>query len=174
MKPCEVAERAVVAMGSNLGDPIRNLRSAREELCRLGRVEVASSIYRTAPVGGPHGQDDYLNAVVLLAPKPEYSDPRALLGALLDIEQRHGRVRRVRWEARMLDLDLLTFDNAIIDEPGLVLPHPRMMERGFVLAPLCEAWPQWRHPITEQRACEALKYVADSGVAPTSLTWGTG
>ena len=96
-----------------------------------------SSIWETAPVGGPP-QGEYLNAVVAM---PTVLGPRPLLEACLDLERRAGRERRERWGPRLLDLDLLLYSDAVIDALGLRVPHPRMHERRFVLAPLAEAWP---------------------------------
>jgi 2-amino-4-hydroxy-6-hydroxymethyldihydropteridine diphosphokinase len=168
------AELALIGLGGNLGDPAEQLRSARGELEGLGTIEAVSSIYRTAPVGGPPGQPDYLNAVIALTPDEEYGEPRVLLDALLEIERRHGRARRVTWEARTLDLDLLAFGERLVSEPGLVLPHPRLSERAFVLAPLCEALPEWRHPLTGQSACKALAELPPARVVPTGLSWDPG
>lgn len=163
---------ALIALGSNLEDPLGKLRAARSDLAALGRIRSASSIYRTAPVGGPPGQPDYLNAVVALEPVPALADPHLLLQALHRIERRHGRLRRVRWEARVLDLDLLALGDTVAEEPGLALPHPRMMERPFVLVPLCEAAPDWRHPISGGTACAALAALPGGDVKRTDLDWG--
>lgn len=166
-----MAERAVVALGSNLGDPLAHLRAARLQLSSLGTIEAASSLYLTVPVGGPAGQPDYLNAVIVLLPAPVYRSPSALLWALLEIERRRGRRRRLNWEARTLDLDLLAFGDRVMSEPGLVIPHPRMLERPFVLAPLCEACDSWRHPLTGRSACEELAELPDTGVERTRYEW---
>jgi 2-amino-4-hydroxy-6-hydroxymethyldihydropteridine diphosphokinase len=165
------AELALIGLGSNLGAPADQLRSARRELERCGHVAAASRIYRTAPHGGPPGQPDYLNAVIALAPAPGLDEPRALLLSLLEIERSHGRSRRVRWEARTLDLDLLDFGGRVIDETGLMLPHPRLGERAFVLAPLCEAVPHWRHPVSGRSGCELLAELPPARVTPTSIAW---
>jgi 2-amino-4-hydroxy-6-hydroxymethyldihydropteridine diphosphokinase len=169
-----VPDRAIIGLGSNLGDPLAQLRAARDALARLGRLERASALYSTAPVGGPEGQPDYLNAVVLLSPLPTLAEPRDLLAALLEIEQRSGRVRRVRWDARTLDLDLLAYGDAVMNELELTLPHPRLMERPFMLAPLCEVAPDWRHPLTARGACEALEALPGAGVSRTGLDWAPG
>lgn len=96
-----------------------------------------SSLWETAPIGDiPQGA--YLNAVVIL---DTVLGPRPLLDACLEIEHRAGRERRERWGPRTLDLDLLLYGDAVIDAPGLRVPHPRMGERRFVLAPLAEVWP---------------------------------
>jgi len=121
-------------------------------------------------VGGPEGQDKFLNAVIKLEVT---RDTRAfeLLKNLHTIEALFGRERRVRWDARTLDLDLLAVDDDVIDSSGLVLPHPRMMERAFVLVPLCEIAPAWRHPVTNESACDVLKKLKSDGVQKTNLSW---
>lgn len=170
----ETAELALIGLGSNQDGPLAHLRGARGELEKYGKVESLSSIYRTVPVGGPPAQPDYLNAVVALTPAPSFERPASLLAALLEIERRHGRRRRLRWEARPLDLDLLAFGALTIAEPGVILPHPRLLERPFVLIPLCEAVPGWRHPVTGQSACMALGSLSKEGVVRTDLAWTPG
>lgn len=126
---------AYVALGSNLGDRAGHLRGALGALdaSRGIRVRRCSPALETDPVGPP-GQGRYLNAVAELRVS---SAPAALLRRLLEIEMEHGRDRAsgVRWGARTLDLDLLVHGERVIDEPGLVLPHPRLAERLFVLEP---------------------------------------
>ena len=130
---------AFVGLGSNLGEPERTLRQALATLAALrqGRLTAASSLYRSAPIGHA-GQSDFVNAVALLATGLA---PQALLSALLEIESGFGRIRSFRNAPRTLDLDLLLYDADSIDEPGLAVPHPRMHERAFVLAPLLEIAP---------------------------------
>ena len=106
-------------------------------LGELGRVAGVSSLYESAPVGGPP-QPDYLNAVILLDTQ---ETPRAVLDHCLAVERERGRERGTRWSARTLDLDLLVAGDQQIDEPGLTIPHPRIAERRFVLVPLAEVWP---------------------------------
>ena len=135
---------AYVALGANLDDPITQIRRAMQALndlpgCRLARQ---SSLYRTAPIGVA-GQPDYINAVCQLETTLE---PLPLLDALLGIETRFGRRRDYRFAPRTLDLDLLLFDDQVIDSPQLTLPHPRMHLRAFVVAPLVEIAPDCRIP----------------------------
>lgn len=163
------AVSAYVALGSNLGDSLAELKAAADELTGLCRRLTRSSLYRTAPVGGPPGQNDYLNAVVALS-EPRLA-PRELLGELLAIEERHGRVRTERWGPRVLDLDLLAHGSASIDDPGLSLPHPRLHHRAFVLAPLCEVAPYWRHPDIGETACTLLLRLPAAEVERTGLSW---
>ena len=129
--------RAVIALGSNMGDRLGHLEGAISELGSIGDVVAVSSVWETAPIGGPP-QADYLNAVALV--DTELS-ARAVLDRLLAIEQRHGRVRRGRWGPRPLDLDLVLHGDAVLSQPGLVVPHPSLAERRFVLEPLIEVWP---------------------------------
>ena len=142
--------RAAVAIGSNLGDRAANLRAGIEGLRGLGEVKATSSVYETAPVGGP-AQGAYLNAVVVVETD---LDAAALLEGCLDIERSLGRERTERWGPRTIDLDLILFGDAEIDLPGLAVPHPRMGQRRFVLEPLIEAWPDARLP--DGRAVSAL------------------
>lgn len=140
-------------------------------IARLGRIRARSSLYRTAPVGGPPGQPDYLNAVLALEPRPSFAEPRALLAALHQIEAALGRRRRVRWEARVLDLDLLAMGQTVIDGPELILPHPRMLARPFVLVPLLELAPDWIDPRSGRRAAEALGNLEEGGVQRLADDW---
>ena len=130
--------RAYLGLGSNLGDRLENLRRAVALLGERGvRVLRSSRVYETDPVGGPP-QPDYLNAVV----EVEASGTAAeLLSAGLEVEEAMGRERRERWGPRVIDLDVLTFGDQTIDEPGLRVPHPRMHERAFVMMPLLELDP---------------------------------
>jgi 2-amino-4-hydroxy-6-hydroxymethyldihydropteridine diphosphokinase len=127
--------RAYLALGSNLGDRLVTLQRAVELLGAVHGVRVvrSSRVFETAPVGPP--QPEYLNAVVEVDTD---LDPLALLRAGQDVERELGRERRERWGPRTIDVDVLTFDDAEIDEPGLRVPHPRMHERAFVLVPLGE------------------------------------
>ena len=109
-----------------------------ELLARRGlRIERSSRVYETDPVGGPP-QPEYLNAVVAVQTT---LSPHDLLAACMDVEQRMGRVRRERWGPRIIDVDVLTYDEEEVDEPDLVVPHPRMNERAFVVVPLLELNP---------------------------------
>jgi 2-amino-4-hydroxy-6-hydroxymethyldihydropteridine diphosphokinase len=129
--------RAAIGLGSHLGDRRARLVTAVRRLEDVGAVAAVSSLYETAPVGGP-AQGPFLNAVVVLETTLA---PRALLDHCLTVERETGRRRRVRWGPRPLDLDLLLYDRAVVDEPGLRVPHPRLAARRFVLEPLAEAWP---------------------------------
>jgi 2-amino-4-hydroxy-6-hydroxymethyldihydropteridine diphosphokinase len=131
--------RAYLALGSNLGDRAAFLQVALADLAATPgiRVVAVSRVYETAPVGGP-AQDDYLNAVVAIDTE---LDPWALLAAAHACEEHAQRVRAERFGPRTLDVDVLLFGTVQIDDPALTIPHPRMWERGFVLAPLRDVAP---------------------------------
>ena len=139
-----MGQRCFIALGANLGDPVRTVTAAIAALRTLPDTEflAASSLYRTAPVGLRH-QPDFINAVVELVAVPPAP---TLLQSLFEIEGRFGRQRSVRNAPRTLDLDLLLYGDEVSDDPGLTLPHPRLHERAFVLAPLAEIAPQLRIP----------------------------
>ena len=127
--------RAFLGVGSNVGDRQRHLTDAVESL--TGVVAV-SPVYETDPVGGPP-QDEYLNIVVELSTA---LSPRQLLGVAHRLESAAGRVRTERWGPRTLDVDVLLVGDLQVDEPDLVVPHPRMWQRRFVLAPLADLAPE--------------------------------
>ncbi len=137
------ARQAYIGLGSNLGAPRQTLLQALNDLEHAAGVELieVSSLYRSAPVQatGP----DFINAV---AEVRTTLAPLELLDCLLAIETAHHRQRPYRNAPRTLDLDLLWHDGLVVDEPRLTLPHPRMHERAFVLAPLLELAPSWRLP----------------------------
>ncbi len=135
--PPLVAHRALVALGSNLGDRERYLRFAVEE---LGTVTAMSQVWETEPIGGPDGQGAFLNMVVAVETA---LDPFALLRRCQRIEANALRQRIVHWGPRTLDVDVLFYDDMAIDSEALKLPHPRIFERRFVLAPLSEVAPEF-------------------------------
>jgi 2-amino-4-hydroxy-6-hydroxymethyldihydropteridine diphosphokinase len=130
---------AFIGIGANLGDALANVDDAFERLAALpGTTLLArSSRYRTAPIDS--SGDDYINAVACI---DTGMDAHALLAALHGIELAHGRERPYRNAPRTLDLDVLLYGEAVIDTPALQVPHPRMIERAFVLAPLLEIAPE--------------------------------
>lgn len=143
--------RAVIAylgLGSNLGDRAANLESAVSMLGRTPGVLVrrVSSTLETAAVGGPVDSPPFLNAV---AEVETTLGSHALLQRLLEIERDLGRQRREKWEPRLIDLDILLFGDQIISSRDLVIPHPLMHERRFVLSPLAELAPDLVHPVLQ-------------------------
>ena len=141
--------RAYLGLGANLGDRLAALQAAVDGLAATeGIVVVAvSSVYETSPVGGPP-QPDYLNAVVAIDSR---LPARALLGVAQALEARAQRVRDVRFGPRTLDVDVLAVGDEVVDEPDLVVPHPRLPERAFVLVPLAEVAPPGRFPDAADR-----------------------
>ena len=145
--------RVAVALGSNIGNREEYLRAAIAALASSIRNLRVSTFHDTAPVGvGP--QPVFLNAVAV----GETSlTARALLDRLLAIERELGRERPFPGAPRTLDLDLILYDEAILDEPGLVVPHPRFRDRRFVLEPLAEVAPDWRDPVSGRTVEELLR-----------------
>ena len=137
--------RAYIGIGSNLDDPLHQVQRAFQALSSLlaSCCIAKSPLYRTAPLGGPADQSDYINAVVAL---DTGLTPNQLLTVLQALELAHGRVRTVRWGPRTLDLDLLLYDQFISDDPRLTLPHPHLHERPFVMYPLFDIAPNLMIP----------------------------
>ena len=129
--------KAVIALGSNLGNRELYIDSAVAELAKVIEITHLSTNHETDPVGGPE-QPKYLNAIAIAETE---LDPRELLIIMLEIENRLGRKREAHWGPRTIDLDLIVFGDEVIDSEVLVLPHPRAHERKFVLEPWLEIDP---------------------------------
>ena len=149
--------RAFLALGSNLGDRLGHLRAAVHALPDLVAV---SPLYETDPVGGPGGQGAYLNAVVELGTE---LGPRELLALCHRLEAAAGRERAERWGPRTLDVDVLAVGELRLDDSDLQVPHPRMAERRFVMAPLADVAPDVVAPGWEGRAEGRVRRLADAG-----------
>lgn len=136
--------KAYISLGSNMGDKIDNLQRAIFELALINEIKITavSSIYSTAPMGYTE-QDWFLNAVAELEVEME---ARQLLKALLEVESQMGRVRTIHWGPRVIDLDLLLYNNEVIIDKEIEVPHPRLTERAFVLVPLLELHPNLKLP----------------------------
>lgn len=158
--------RVAVALGSNLGDRLGHLRYGMDGLESIGTVTAVSRVLETDPVGGPD-QRRYLNAVAVLETDLA---PLDVLSSLLEIERSRGRERSVRWGPRTLDLDLIVYDGQRVDLPTLEVPHPRAHERGFVLVPLCEVWPD-AGLADGFTAAEALERIGAAGVRRWQGDW---
>lgn len=130
---------ALIGLGSNIGDKAANIAHAVELLCEPGDIRVVrtSRLYRTAP-WGVTDQDWFVNACIAVATELA---PRALLSRCLGVEQTMKRVREQRWGPRVIDVDVLVYRDVALNEPDLTLPHPRIIERAFVLVPLAEIAP---------------------------------
>ncbi len=152
---------ALIGIGSNLGDRQAHLQLAREELARLPGTTLIdfSQSYETAPVG-PVEQGMFLNASARLETQ---LSPRDLLAALQAIEKQAGRAsreKRVHWGPRELDMDILFYDQQVLQEDDLVIPHPRLHERWFVLKPLADIAPTFEHPVL-RKTVETLLYAVE-------------
>src|SRR4026209_81545 len=147
---------AYVALGSNLGDREANIRSAVMLLDKLEDVAVKriSTLFENPAVGGPAGAPDFLNASCAIETT---LTARELLHRMLGVEHSMGRQRREKWAPREIDLDLLLYGDAVIHEPGLIIPHPLMHERLFVLKPLAEIAPRAIHPVTNISITDLLE-----------------
>jgi 2-amino-4-hydroxy-6-hydroxymethyldihydropteridine diphosphokinase len=157
---------AFLGLGANLGDRLATLRSAVRDLGELGEVRARSSLWETAAVGPP---PDYYNAAVELVTR---WTPAELLAGLHAIEARHGRVRpAMRNAPRTLDLDILLWGEEVFELPELVVPHPRLAERAFVLEPLGEIAGSLRHPVLGRSIDELRQTVAGAGVRRLDTPW---
>lgn len=154
-----------ISLGANVpsrvGSPDVTLRAALEELKARGvRVLKVSSLYLT-PAWPNESDPPFVNAIAEVGTN---LGPNAFLKLLLSVEKSFGRVRKVKWEPRCLDLDIVDFGGLITDEIELSLPHPRLQDRAFVLWPLFEICPDWRHPDTGATIPELLEIVGEGGV----------
>ncbi|TKJ41135.1 2-amino-4-hydroxy-6-hydroxymethyldihydropteridine diphosphokinase [candidate division LCP-89 bacterium B3_LCP] len=151
----------IIGLGSNQGDREANLKSGMERLARLSQIDKVSSIYETQAWGGGD-QPDFLNMVCLIS--PNFDDPHELLKALKQIEVDLGRDLEDQPNSpRPLDLDILFWGAKVINSDDLIVPHPHIEQRRFVLEPLAEIAPDFRHPLLELTVKEMLAQCADEG-----------
>jgi 2-amino-4-hydroxy-6-hydroxymethyldihydropteridine diphosphokinase len=135
----------VLGLGANLGDRLRTLQRAVDGLVAGGiRVLASSRIWATTPVGGPEGQNEFLNAVISIDPAER--SPREVLAIANGVEASLGRVRAERWGPRTIDIDLLLWDDTVVSTPELEIPHPRLTQRAFAVLPLLDLDPDPRLP----------------------------
>ncbi|MBW8684577.1 2-amino-4-hydroxy-6-hydroxymethyldihydropteridine diphosphokinase [Chitinophaga rhizophila] len=150
--------KAILLIGGNLGDRTGHLREAVRRINEeIGQIVKISSLYETA-AWGDVAQPDYLNQALFVSTD---MDERTLLHTVLEIEQQIGRVRRQKWGARVIDIDIIFYNDAIINMPDLKVPHPQMQFRQFVLVPLQEIIPEWEHPVLHQTVRILLQNCTD-------------
>jgi 2-amino-4-hydroxy-6-hydroxymethyldihydropteridine diphosphokinase len=151
--------KAILLIGGNLGDRIETLQQAVMQIDkRAGRVEKKSGLYETAAWGHVQ-QPDYLNQALEIATA---LDAQTLLETVLDIERQLGRVRQLKWGARVIDIDIIFYNDAVIDTPTLKVPHPQMAFRQFVLVPMAEIVPDWIHPVLNKPVSALLAECPDT------------
>lgn len=162
---------AYLGLGSNLGNRLAFLRGGRDTLVKQPGIELirTSGVYETEAIGGPPDNPHFLNAVIQIQTSLE---PAQLLAACLATENEFGRSRPARWAPRTLDIDILFYADQVVSEEHLKIPHPRLQERAFVLAPLVEIAPDFKHPLLDQTLVELA--AGSAGVAelvPLRTTW---
>jgi 2-amino-4-hydroxy-6-hydroxymethyldihydropteridine diphosphokinase len=155
-----VKTSAYLSLGSNLGNREENLREAVRSLKTLGTIAAVSSFYETEPVEVEGPQPWFLNMVVALETE---LTPHGLLSGALEIERKLGRERTSPKAARTIDIDIVMFGETIMKAPGLVIPHPSMQHRRFVLEPLAEIAPQAEHPVLHKIAADLLRELPPGG-----------
>ena len=152
--------KAILLLGSNLGDRRLFLQNAIAEIeIHVGKIMKQSSLYETAP-WGKESEHGYLNQATLI--DTDFL-PHQLLASLQKIERDLGRTRSIRWEDRVIDIDILLYDSVIINSPTLIIPHPEIQNRRFALVPLCEITDDWVHPVFLTSVKNLLQNCKDSG-----------
>ena len=160
-------ETAYLGLGSNIGDALENIHQAASRLMQSSSLHIvkSSSYYHTRP-WGKTDQEDFINAVVQIETE---LTPRELLELCLTIEKQMGRIRDEKWGPRIIDIDILCFGAKILKEPDLIIPHPYLQERAFVLVPFNEIAPDYIHPVLQQRVAELTAKLDSTDLAQVRL-----
>lgn len=157
---CIKMSQVLLSLGTNLGERRQNLRWAVTELGQKMGVTAVSPVYETEP-WGKTDQPQFLNMCLVVTTD---QSPRQLLTTIKQIEQDLGRTETYRWGPRLIDIDIISYDDVVVAEKGLNIPHARLAERAFVLAPLADVAPDWLHPITGKSVVEMLNAVYSTAV----------
>lgn len=163
--------RAFLGFGGNLEQPLTQFRLARAQLAEHQQIDVISSspLYQTPAIGGPENQPDFLNAVVEIQAGMSAQD---LLYLCRQIEDAAGRTREVHWGPRTLDIDLLLFADLVMETDQLILPHPRLHQRHFVLLPLADITPNLQHPLLNCSVARLLEQLPPAqGITQIQEIW---
>ncbi len=171
MKNVDKMVRAYLGLGSNLGDRLAILKAARQRLAAWPGIDLvgASPLYETDPLGGPEGQKRYLNAVLEVR---SVVSAEELLAVGLELENQFGRKRELHHGPRTLDVDLLLYSDRVCHRNDLILPHPRLHQRAFVLNPLCELAPNLIHPLLGKTVRQLLDNLSGSqGIRRLATPW---
>jgi len=160
--------KCAIALGSNQGDSLDILEKSLQALNQIPGImlNATSSWYKTEPMDTPQPQPDYINGCALLSTE---QTPEELLTLLQATEIQFGRVEKGTLQPRTLDLDLLLYGDLVLNTPTLTIPHPRMVERAFVLVPLAEIAPEWIEPASNNKIAKLLRNVDTSGVKPYTV-----
>jgi 2-amino-4-hydroxy-6-hydroxymethyldihydropteridine diphosphokinase len=150
----------ILSLGSNVGNRLANLRAAAGLLSAKEKISSRSDVYETPP-WGVEAQPRFLNACLVLETELE---PPELLAAVKGAERKIGRVARERWGPREIDIDIISCGEMVFSDENLQIPHPRVRERAFVLVPLRDAAPGWRHPVTGESVDALLESADTSGI----------
>ena len=151
-------KKAYLLMGGNLGDRLRNLNEAADALQKLGKIVSVSSYYETA-AWGKIDQPSFINQALVLETRLA---PEQLLLRLLEIEQRIGRIRKEKYGPRLIDIDILLYEQLVLNSTALQLPHPQLPNRRFALTPLAEIAPELQHPVLHKSIAALLDICPDT------------